>query len=182
MCPMSPPSHPTDRPATLTPDLAGLDLDAFDADLDYVTRESACRADPWYWLATAVSTVDEVDPTSPVKPFPTHSCPVCARYHGGLATQPCCGTSTRELIYLKQLARQFATASPPMLLVPKARRMRLTWCFVALHLRLLLSRPHARIFFVSSKEEKSGELVERATGILSRLPAWGGGDVAFSVE
>jgi hypothetical protein len=59
--------------------------------------------------------------------------------------------------------------------VPKARRMRLTWCFVALHVWLALQRPHANIFFVSSKEEKSAELVERARGILARLPEHGGG-------
>ena len=35
--------------------------------------------------------------------------------------------------------------------------------------------PEPKVFFVSSKEEKSGELVERAHGILSRLPPHGGG-------
>lgn len=164
------------------PSLDGLDLDAFADDLDFVTRQRACAADPWYWLATAVTTVDEVDAMHPIKPFPTHVCARCATYHGGLTPRPCCDAPTAELTYLKVLARQFAHGAPPLLLVPKARRMRLTWLFVALHLRLALSRPHARIFVVSSKEEKSGELIERATGILTRLPPWAGGGVAFHSE
>jgi hypothetical protein len=48
--------------------------------------------------------------------------------------------------------------------------MRLTWLFVALNVWLAWSRPKANIFFVSSKEEKSAELVERAQGIVARLP------------
>ena len=164
-------------PAQLPPELAALDADLLEADLDYVTRERACRADPWYWLATAVSTVDEVDATRPIKPFPTHACPTCVRYHGGLRPEACCDGDTRELTYLKLLARQFDDATPPLLLIPKARRMRLTWLCVALHLRLCLWRTHARVFFVSSKEDKSAELVERAAGILARLPTWAGGGV-----
>jgi hypothetical protein len=161
--------------APLPPELAALDDDTLAADLAYVAQERACAADPWTWLATAVTTVDEVDATAPVKPFPTHVCAVCSTYHGGLPTRVCCAAPTRELTYLKVLARQFERGDPPLLLVPKARRMRLTWLFVALHLRLALSRPHARIFFVSSKQEKSGELIERARGILARLPPWAGG-------
>jgi hypothetical protein len=152
-----------------------LDIDLRLADLQYVEHEDACRADPWAWLAYAVTTVDEVDAHAPIKPFPTHVCPACARYHGGLVSERCCGHITRELTYLKLLARQWERATPPLLIVPKARRMRLTWLFVALHVRLLLQRPHARIFFVSSKEEKSAELIERARGILARLPPWAGG-------
>src|SRR5262245_52120563 len=134
-------------------------VDAFADDVDYVEKEQACRRDPWTWLALAVTTIDEVDPASPVKPFPTHVCASCARYHGARLPRVCGGQPTTELTYLKRLARQWERADPPLLLVPKARRMRLTWLFVALHVRLLLSRPHARIYFVSSKEEKSAELV-----------------------
>jgi hypothetical protein len=146
-------------------------------DLDFVERSLACARDPWIWLSTCVTTVDELDPSTPVKPFPTHVCVTCARYHGGLDVRQCaaCGGPVRLLTYLRDLARQWQTATPPLLLVPKARRMRLTWCFVALHVWLALQRPHANIFFVSSKEEKSAELVERARGILARLPEHGGG-------
>jgi phage FluMu gp28-like protein len=72
--------------------------------------------------------------------------------------------------YLEVLARQWQSARPPLLIVPKARRMRLTWAFTALHVWLAWSRPRANVFFVSSKEEKSAELIERARGIVSRLP------------
>ena len=166
---------PRSLTAPLPPELADLDATALEADLDYVTRARACAADPWYWLATAVTTVDEVDATTPVKPFPTHVCAACSTYHGGLPPRVCCAAPTRELTYLKLLARQFDRGTPAILIVPKARRMRLSWLFVALHLRLALARPHARIFFISSKQDKSAELIERARGILARLPAWAGG-------
>lgn len=175
------PSASSIRPprSLLPPELAGLD-DTIEADLDYVRRERACAADPWTWLATAVTTVDEVDATHPVKPFPTHACATCARYHGGLVPEACCGHATQELTGLKLIARQFETGEPPLLLLPKARRMRMSWLCVALHLRLALSRPHARIFIVSSKQEKSAELIERARGILARLPPWAGGHRAVA--
>ena len=53
--------------------------------------------------------------------------------------------------------------------------MRLSWLFVSCHVWGALHWPHAKAFIVSSKEEKSAELVERARGILARLPAVGGG-------
>jgi len=159
----------------LPPELAGFDDDTLAADLEYVTRARACAADPWTWLASAVTTVDEVDATAPVKPFPTHVCAACGTYHGGLSPRVCCTAPTCELTGLKLIARQFERGDPPLLLVPKARRMRMSWLFVALHLRLALAQPHARIYVVSSKQEKSAELIERARGILARLPAWAGG-------
>lgn len=57
----------------------------------------------------------------------------------------------------------------PRLAVPKPRRMRASWLMIALHTHLALFRPHARVFVMSSKEEKSDELIERAKGILIRL-------------
>jgi hypothetical protein len=145
-------------------------------DLREVEAREAYAADVWTWLSACVTTVDELDPVSPIKRFPTSVCPICARYVGG-AESTCsgCGGPTSPLTYLRDIARQWQSARPPLLLIPKARRMRLTWCLVACHTWLALHRPHANVFFVSSKEEKSGELIERARGILARLPAWGGG-------
>lgn len=145
-------------------------------EIDYVERATAYATDPWAWLAGCVTTVDELDGANPVKPFPTGVCRACARYVGGAVAQcAVCSGPLVPLTYLRDLARQWATGVPPLLLVPKARRMRMTWLFVALHVWLALQRPHAAIFFVSSKEEKSAELIERAHGILRRLPPEGGG-------
>jgi hypothetical protein len=131
----------------------------------------------WTWITACVTTVDELDPLTPIKPFPTHVCPEHARYAGGPEATPCpiCSRPTAPLTYLPALARQWQSATPPLLLIPKARRMRLTWLLVACHVWLALERPHSNVFFVSSKEDKSAELIERARGILARLPELGGG-------
>jgi hypothetical protein len=145
-------------------------------EVEAIHRAERYRVDPWAWLRDCVTTVDELDATNPIKPFPVAVCRPCARYVGGRpVTCPACAGPLAPLTYLRDLARQVASGSPPLLLVPKARRMRMTWCFVAVHVWLALQRPHANIFFVSSKEEKSGDLIERAHGILARLPIEGGG-------
>jgi len=147
------------------------------ADLDEVeTRESYAR-DVWAWITDCVTTVDELDPATPIKLFPTQVCATHAQYAGGLIPRACpsCQRPMSPLAYLRDLARQWQSASPPLLLIPKARRMRLTWLLVACHVWLAVQRAHSNVFFVSSKEEKSAELIERARGILARLPALGGG-------
>jgi hypothetical protein len=153
------------------------DLAQAQADLDRVDAERRYRADAWTWVKECVWTVDELDPRTPIKAFPVAVCLACGRYAGHDAAavggrRRCagCGDALAPLQYLEALARQWQAASPALLLVPKARRMRLTWLFVALHVWLAWTRPLARIFFVSSKEEKSAELIERARGILARLP------------
>jgi hypothetical protein len=158
------------------------DLETLRADFAIAERAVAHAQDPWHWLATAVTTVDELDPRAPIKPFPTHVCGACARYFGGLTPRRCCGGPARELTYLRDLARQWASAAPPLLLVPKARRMRLSWLFVALHVWLLIQRPSAKIYIVSSKEDKSAELLERAHGILMRLAPGDGGGLQLEVK
>jgi hypothetical protein len=149
------------------------DLTQAQADLDRVDAERRYRADAWAWVRECVWTVDELDPRTPIKAFPVAVCLGCGRYAGHGATR-CAGCHDdgrlARLDYLEVLTRQWQSGSPALLLVPKARRMRLTWLFVALHVWLAWTRPLARIFFVSSKEEKSAELIERARGILARLP------------
>ena len=148
------------------------DLTQAQADLLRLEAESRYRADAWTWVRECVWTVDELDPRTPVKAFPVAVCLRCGRYAGHAAARRCadCGDALAPLQYLEALARQWQAATPALLLVPKARRMRLTWLFVALHVWLAWTRQLARIFFVSSKEEKSAELIERARGILARLP------------
>lgn len=146
------------------------------AEVATIHRAAEYRADPWAWLSGCVTTIDELDVANPIKAFPVAVCRPCARYvGGGVSRCPTCQGVLAPLTYLRVLARQVAAGDPPLLLVPKARRMRLTWCCVAVHVWLALQRPHANLFFVSSKEEKSAELVERAEGILARLPVEGGG-------
>jgi hypothetical protein len=158
---------------SLTDELVIDGQDLVDA-VDAAEAEAQARRDVWAWITAAVSTVDEVDRLTPIKPFPTATCGACARYIGGRPTacDRCRGPVT-PIAYLPHLARQWQRADPPILLVPKARRMRLTWLYVACHLWLALTQRHANVFFVSSKEEKSAELVERARGILARLPRTG---------
>jgi hypothetical protein len=128
--------------------------------------------DPWAWLTECVTTIDELDPAQPVKPFPVAACRACARYLGAAEGACCgrCGGSAAPLAYLRHLAESWHRAEPPILIVPKARRMLLTWLFCALNAWLAWTRPYAKVFLVSNKEQKSAELLDRVHGILERLP------------
>jgi hypothetical protein len=141
-------------------------------DLKRQLAELRYREDAWAWITECVSTVDELDAGTPIKPFPVAVCPPCGVYLGHRARAQCprCGGRPAPLTYLETIARQWQRGTPPVLLVPKARRMKLTWLSVALHTWLAWRQAHANVFFVSSKEEKSADLVERAAGILARLP------------
>jgi phage FluMu gp28-like protein len=55
-------------------------------------------------------------------------------------------------------------------LVPKSRRMMISWLMAFLHLHLAMFNEGVNIFFVSDKEEKSDELVKRAEFILKFIP------------
>jgi hypothetical protein len=160
-------------------DLSALvdDLGALVAELDHVETIRRYQRDAWAWISECVTTVDELDAQTPIKPFPVGVCVPCTRYvgHAQRAACPRCGARPAPLAYLETLTRQWQSATPPLLIVPKARRMRLSWLFVALHTWGALHWPHAKIFIVSSKEDKSAELVERAHGILARVPEVGGG-------
>ncbi len=123
-------------------------------------------------MRECVTTVDELDPVNPIKPFPVGVCVRCQRYlgHPDGGRCPTCGRPEQPLRYLEEIARQWQSAQPPLLIIPKARRMRLTWLMCALHVWLAYTQKHSSIYFVSSKEEKSAELVERARGIVARWP------------
>jgi hypothetical protein len=157
--------------------LLGDDLGGLAADLDHVETLQRYRADAWAWIAECVSTVDEMDAHTPIKPFPVAVCPPCGVYVGHAERDRCprCGGQPAPLTYLETIARQWQTGQPSILLIPKARRMKLTWLSIALQVWLAWSRPHANIFIVSDKLEKSAELIERAQGIVARVPAAAGG-------
>jgi hypothetical protein len=145
-----------------------------------VTREQDRRryvGDAWAWVAECVTTVDQLDPAHPIKPFPVGVCVACTQYvgHAQRTTCPQCGARPSPLTYLETLARQWQSGTPTLQIVIKARRMRLSWLYVALHTWGALHWPHANVFIVSEKEAKSEELIERARGILARLPEAGGG-------
>jgi hypothetical protein len=127
--------------------------------------------DPWAWLTECVTTIDELD-INPIKAFPTSACIRCQGYLGHRNRERCpgCGGATTPLAYLEHLTRTWQRADVPILIVPKARRMILSWLFCALHAWLAWTRPYAKIFLVSSKESKSAELLDRVHGILERLP------------
>ena len=146
------------------------DLAGIERDLQRIGYEQRYQADAWAWVTECVTTVDELDPITPIKAFPVAVCGRDGKYLPHQARCPKCGGAGQPLTYLEALARQWQSASPSLLIVPKARRMRLTWLFVSLHVWLAWTQRKANIFFVSSKEEKSAELVERATGIVARWP------------
>lgn len=112
-------------------------------------RESTVRYhdDPWAFLTEAVFTLDQI--SGKIRAFPPHD-------------------YLKDIVSLWQKER--------LLLVPKSRRMFVTWLFVALHYWLARYRPATTVAFVSRKEgrnesEGSAELVARAKFIHDHLPA-----------
>lgn len=99
---------------------------------------------PWEMIRDQIIyTFDEVDMLHPVKAFPNN---------------PWLEHVTETWLQVKLLA------------LFKSRRMMITWLMVFLHTWLCMFRENAAIFFVSSKEEKSDELVKRAKFILDYMP------------
>lgn len=99
---------------------------------------------PWAMVEDEVIyTLDSTDLLSPVKPFPN---------------QP----------WLKVMAEKWL--EEPLFSTFKSRRMTITWLMVFLHLWLGMFREGASIFFVSDKEEKSDELIDRAEFIYKNIP------------
>ena len=102
------------------------------------------HANPWQMIEDKIIyTFDEVDMLNPVKVFPNY---------------PWLESVTE--VWLQN--RLFALF--------KSRRMLITWLMVFLHTWLAMFRENAAVFFVSSKEEKSDELVRRAKFILDYMP------------
>ena len=156
---------------TAWPEVFG-DLAGVEADLRRIHYEQRYHADAWAWVTECVTTIDELDPQNPIKPFPVGVCLRCQRYlgHPDGGRCPGCGGEETPLRYLELITRQWQSGEPSLLVVPKARRMRMTWLAISLQVWLCWTRRHQNAFVVSSKEEKSGEIVDRARGIIARLP------------
>jgi hypothetical protein len=137
------------------------------------------KADPWAFVAEGVWTLDEAHPGEKIRRFPIATCGACQRYASGdeWAAGACqgCHGPLRELAYLRLLAERWADrTAAPILLIPKPRRMRLSWLMMALHTWRFLFYPGSKVFILSSKEGKSKELIDRAEFILARLVSHAG--------
>lgn len=111
-------------------------------DPDLLDRIRKIRNDPWEFLK-AVRTLDAVDKKNPIKQFPIH----------------------RE--YLKLFVRVWQRER--LLLVPKSRRMSMSWTCIALSLWDVMFHAGRSWAFVSKKEEDSDDLVKRAVFIIENL-------------
>lgn len=103
------------------------------------------KAHPWPWLCEQVLTEDPHDKSGAIKPFP-------------------------QLEYLERLVNLWLVER--RLLVPKSRRMLVSWTFICLHVWLMLFYEHEYIYFAARKEgrnesEGSLELVARAKFVLN---------------
>lgn len=114
-----------------------------------VRREQIARykAHPWPFLIEQVLTEDPHDKAGMIKPFP-------------------------QLAYLERLVNVWFVER--RLLVPKSRRMLVSWTFIALHVWLLLFHEREYIYFAARKEgrdesEGSLELVKRAKFVINNL-------------
>lgn len=105
-------------------------------------------AHPWPFLQECVNTEDPHDKARAVKPYPAY------------------------LPYLEDLVDEWYTHK--LFLVPKSRRMHVSWTFICLHVWLFLFHPHEYIFFAArklGKDESEGslELVKRAKFVINNL-------------
>lgn len=114
-----------------------------DSQAQLLARLHHIRTDPWVWLSTCVLTLDQADKISPIKPFPTHD-------------------------YLRAYTRCWEKY--PKILVPKSRRMVMSWTNIALYLWDTMWHQGRFNAFVSKKEEDSAELVRRAEFIYDHIP------------
>lgn len=107
-------------------------------------RYEKIRTDPWAFLSTCVLTLDQVDKTCPVKKFPS------------------------DLDYLYVYTRIWQRY--PKILVPKSRRMIMSWVNTALYLWDTMFNVGRFNAFVSRKEEAADELVKRPEFIYDHIP------------
>lgn len=105
-----------------------------------------CRRDPWYFMTRWVYTKNEVGQVEErVKLFPSYK-------------------------YLKVLIDNMYKYD--LNLVPKSRRLTITWAVVAALVWECIFVPNSNIFMQSKKEEDAKELVRKAAHILRNLPGF----------
>lgn len=103
------------------------------------------HGDPWAPIAEGgVWTLDQTDFKQPVKLFPARP-------------------------NLEFLTREWEQNR--MLLIPKSRRMMLSWLACWWHLWTAMLHPGRSVFLVSDKEQKSDELVRRCEFMFDNIPA-----------
>jgi phage FluMu gp28-like protein len=113
-------------------------------ELEIAKTMARWHADPWAAIKEqAVFTLDQTDYKKPVKPFPNRP-------------------------NLEFLTREWQQHR--LLLVPKSRRMMMSWLMTWLHLWMAMFHPGRSIFLVSDKEQKSDELVRRCEFMFDNLP------------
>jgi hypothetical protein len=99
---------------------------------------------PWKMIEDGVIyTLDQVDILNPVKLFPSDPWMEVITYQ-----------------WMEHL----------LCLIPKSRRLMLSWLMAFLHLHLAMFNEGVTVFLVSDKEEKSDELVKRCEFILKYIP------------
>ena len=75
-----------------------------------------------------------------------------------------------RLPYKEYIERFVEVWKEPLLLIPKSRRMMITWLEVAMCVHMFLFEPHRLIFFQGKREDDASELVNRAKHIVTMLP------------
>lgn len=105
-------------------------------------RFKKIRSDPWEFLK-CVRTLDQVDQVNPIKAYPTH------------------------IPYLNLYVRVWQRER--LLLVPKSRRMKMSWTNIALYTWDSIFHVGRHNAFVSKKEDDSDELVKRSKFILDNI-------------
>lgn len=99
---------------------------------------------PWAMIQDGVIfTLDQADILSPIKQFPADP-------------------------WLESIT--YYWLADKLTLLPKSRRLMISWLMVFLHLHLAMFNEGVNVFFVSDKEEKSDELVKRAEFIIKYIP------------
>ena len=100
--------------------------------------------DPWAAVREGkIFTLDQTDFKTPVKPFPVKP----------------------HLEHLTKIWQEHQ-----LLLVPKSRRMMMSWLMCYLHLWMAMFHPGRSVFIVSDKEQKSDELVRRCEFMYDNIP------------
>ncbi len=100
------------------------------------------KKDPWEFLHY-VNTQDQVDKKRPIKPFPVN------------------------LPYIKLYVRLWERE--PLILIPKSRRMKMSWTNIALYTHDTMVNVGRHQAFVSKKEDDSDVLIQRAHFIMKNL-------------
>jgi hypothetical protein len=104
-----------------------------------------CRRNPWYFIIRWIYTKDEVNPdlSRRVRKFP-------------------------PWMYLKEFVNFIHDHR--LTLVPKSRRMTVTWTVMAYMVWECLFHPHCNSFTQSKKDEDAKDLIDKAAHMLKRLP------------